>query len=136
MRPGFIILLCALPLLCSCNPSRHFDKDYLDESDVAVIVDNIKSFQYSSQTCQMAFNRERKEFRAFKDDMSDYFVVDFSSLPKSKGQKIPGCSVSWTTSDDLKTLNNVSFKVEDINSEGMVWLWDADDKLVVILQLL
>ena len=131
----FPVLIPAL-LLCACNPSAHFDRDYLEEGDVALVVDDVQAFQYVSQTCQMAFNKSRKEFRAFKDDMSDYFVVKLGQIPKSKGQKISGCSVSWTVSDDVKTLNDITLRVENIDSDGTVWLWDADNRAVVILQLL
>ncbi|MBO7547538.1 MAG: hypothetical protein J6Y27_08445 [Bacteroidales bacterium] len=131
-----LVFLASALLAAGCH-NDGFDQVWLKEESLCVVSGTQKVFSYDPLTCQQAFNRSTRTFRAFTDDMSDYYVLTMGSLPSEAGEKIGGCSLEWTTADDVKTLKGLTFAVEKIETgTGKVWLWCSSEGLVVIAQLL
>lgn len=128
-------LIAAMLLPVSCGKGDGFDKSELKTSDVCLKVKGEAVFIYQSSTCQMAFNRGRKEFHAGLDNMSDYFSIKLSEIPSDAGQTLTA-SLTWTTSDDVRSLQSQSFKVEEIADDGTVWLWCERQKTLVVMKIL
>lgn len=138
MRKRFLPLaFLALTLLLAGCHSDGFDQVWLKEDNVCVVSDNQKVFNYDPLSCQFSFNRRTRTFRAFKDDLSDYYMVQLGTMPSEEGERIDGCSLEWTTSNDVKTLSGLVFTVEKIDpATEKVWLWCASEGVVVIAQML
>ena len=134
----FIYVLAVLLVLCpavSCTRGDGFDKSDLDLDEVCLKVKGNVQFSFDPYSCQISFNRGRRQFRAGTDTMSDYFKLDMSSLPSETDQTLVA-SISWTTSDDVASMSGLSFKVEKIGGDGMVWLWCAEQRITVVMRLL
>lgn len=135
MRRLIHALLLVVILFTACDPNGRFDREYLKDDCVSLKVEGDEVFRFDAPTCQTAYNMSDNEYRIFKDDMSEYFIIRLGSLPKSKGQKIKACSLKWTSLDDICFADNLDFRVENLESDGKVWLWESTRKIVVILQL-
>lgn len=131
----FAVLAVAALMSVSCGKRDGFDKAELKSSNVCLKVKGAMAFSYEPATCQMAFNRGRREFRAGRDTMSDYFVIKMSEIPSQAGQNLTG-SLTWTTDDDVLTLQSLSFRVEDVDNDGTVWLWCAKQKTLAVIKIL
>ena len=136
MRNLIIILASLSILLCGCSRPDGFDKDYLNDPAQRLIFGGKIVLSYEPLTCQRSVSSSRLDYRIFKDDLSAYYTVSLGSLPGTEGQEISGCSVKWTGSDKLYSLSDITLKVKAINSDEIVWLWDEDDQLAIVLQLL
>lgn len=128
----YIFLAFALLTASSCQDRLKNDKVFISSDDVLLKVGTKVEFEYNKYNCQLAYNDQRKEYRASTDNMSDYFVLRLSQAPTSKGQKITG-SISWTGDDYLRNLNNISFEVVKIN-ESKAWLWNQPNKVAVVIR--
>lgn len=111
------------------------DQAFLYYEGNTVHVNGAPQFSWDEKTCQMSFSRDAKEFRVFTDTMSDYYSIKMSEIPSSQGQSI-SCDLTWTTSDDVITKKGVTFKVEQIDVDGKVWLWNRKEKIGVIVQII
>lgn len=131
-----VIFLALALLLAGCH-SDGFDQVWLKEDNLCVAMDQQKVFSYDPLTCQLSFNRRNRTFRVFKDDLSDYYELTLGVMPSEEGERIDGCSLSWTTANDVKTLKGLTFAVEKIDpATEKVWLWCSSVGIVVIAQLL
>lgn len=127
------ILIAVLLLVSSCD-GTHEITNFSDTDAIRLEVAGITQFFYDPITCQMAFNRERGEFRVHTDSMSDYFIVDLSEIPTETGQEVTG-DVIWTTTNDLMTRQNITLRL--INSQGdRLWFWNANYRIGVEVRIL
>lgn len=136
MRNLVIILASLSFLLCGCHRPDGFDKNYLNDPAQRIIYGGKTVMSYEPLTCQRSVSSSRLDYRIFKDDLSAYYTVSLGSLPGKEDQEIKGCSVKWTGSDKLYNLSGITLKVKAINSDEIVWLWDEDNGLAIVLQLL
>lgn len=136
MRRFLNILLCAaaaLSLAC-CQGKHGYDKDFLDNDVISLVVNRVKTFEYDPATCQLGYNDARREFRVSTDNMSDYFVVTLAKIPGGKDEQVTG-NITWTGTDYNHTLNNVTFEVAKITSDK-IWLWNQSNKLAVVIPII
>lgn len=131
----FALLLFAVIPICGCTVKDGFDRKDFEASDVCLRVKGEDVFTYIPGSNQMAFNRGKKQFRAGTDTMSDYFIINFSSLPSGEGDVVTA-SLKWTTHDDIVTQNGLSFKVVEVSSDGKIWLWCARQRITVVMRML
>ena len=136
MRNLIIIFASLSILLCGCHRPDGFDRDYLNDPTQRLIFNGKTTLSYDPLTCQRSVSSSRCDYRIFKDDLSAYYTVSLGSLPGKEGQEIRGCSVKWTGADKLYNLSDITLKVKAINSDEIVWLWDDDNQLAIVLQLL
>lgn len=130
-----IFLPAVLLLVCVSCDKKGYEEELLNDNNVSLRCNSSLLFNYEPSTCQLAFYAEDKEFRAFTDNMSDYFNVTLSALPRSAGETLTG-SVEWTTSNNIQYLTNLAFKVEKMDAEGNIWLWNKEQKLFIIVRRL
>jgi len=131
-RPLFLLLLSVL-LLSGCTGQRMLNA--FEEGDgIRMMVGGQVVFTYEPNTCQLAFSRDRKEFRAHTDNMSDFYVVDFGDLPVSVGQ-ILTADLVWTTEREVLTRKNLTLTV--VRSEGdQFWLWSGAGRIGLVVRVL
>ena len=85
MRPSLrILLLGALLLLAGCQDERQRTA-FCENEGVRLLVGGSIAFSYEPNSCQLAFSRDLREFRAYTDTMSDFFVATFAPLVMDDG---------------------------------------------------
>ena len=127
-----LLLLSAL-LLAGCSGKRM--RGAFEEGDeLRLMVGGQVVFTYEPNTCQLAFSRAGKEFRAHTDNMSDFYVVDFSDIPTHVGQSLTADLV-WTTEREVLTRKNLTLTV--VRSEGdQFWLWSNAGRIGLVVRIL
>ena len=131
MRARTVIMALAATLVLSGCIRDRLLPAFVGKDGVRLEIAGVPQFVYEENGCQMAFNADKREFRAHTDNMSDYFVVTLSKIPGGKDDQVTG-SVTWTGDDYNRTLNNLSFEVAKIES-GKIWLWNQANKLAIVI---
>ena len=134
MRPSLrILLLGALLLLAGCQDERQ-RAAFCENEGVRLLVGGSIAFNFESNTCQLAFSRDLREFRAYTDTMSDFFVASFSQVPVELEQRLTADLV-WTTERDVLTRKNLTLEVVRLEGD-MVWLWSASGRIGLVVRIL
>lgn len=128
MKRFIAILLLASTLLCGCNDTRRRNA-FVENNDIRLQVGSTVHFRYDPLTCQMAFSRDRKEFRAQTDNTSDYYSVVLSDIPVQTGETV-SADLTWTTETDILTRNDLSLEVLKIDG-NRIWLWSSSGRIGV-----
>lgn len=129
------ILPLMLLLLSACGKKVEMDPVLYESDTVALMVKGKTVFTYDEGTMQLGFNRVQRQFRAGNDDMTSYFVLTCSELPREEGQELKA-DVQWGSGNSGKTSSGLTFKVEKYESTGLVWLWCAADKTGAVVRIL
>ena len=131
---GILTLLAAFTLLASCDSSRERES-FVESDEIRLQVGREVQFRYDPLKCQLSFNRERREFRAQTDNVSDYYLATLSEIPVSEGQTLTA-DISWTTETDVLNRKNLALEVVRIEGEK-IWLWSDSGRIglsVVVLE--
>lgn len=129
-----MLALCLTALLCGCV-HEEIDPLFLESSDVALQVDGKTVFVYSPATGQLAYNRDLCRFRAGSDDMDSYFTFTCNDLPEREGQTVKA-SLEWKTASASGHRNGIRFSVKKVSDNGMIWLWNARDRIAIAVRRL
>lgn len=130
LRAIFLLLLVAL---AGCQDERQRNA-FCENEGVRLMVGGSIAFNYEPNTCQLAFSRERREFRAFTDTMSDFFVAELSQLPVNLGQRLTA-NLVWTTEREVLTRKNLTLEVVRLEGD-MVWLWSDAGRIGLTVRIL
>ncbi len=133
MKRLAIILLLSLLALTGCQDERQ-RAAFCENEGVRLLVGGSIAFSYEPNTCQLAFSRDRQEFRAFTDSMSDFFVATFSRVPSELGQRLTA-SLTWTTEREVLTRKNLTLEVVRLEGD-MVWLWSDAGRIGLTVRIL
>ena len=133
MRRIAIILLLSLLALTGCQDERQ-RAAFCENEGVRLLVGGSIAFSYEPNTCQLAFSRDQREFRAFTDSMSDFFVATFSRVPSELGQRLTA-SLTWTTEREVLTRKNLTLEVVRLEGD-MVWLWSDAGRISLTVRIL
>ena len=120
-------------LLCGCNDSRKRNA-FVENNDIRLQIGSTVQFRYDPLTCQLAFSRDRREFRAQTDNTSDYYSIVLSEVPANIGQRVSG-NLTWTTETDILTRDDLDLEVLRIEGD-QVWLWSSSGRTGVMIKLL
>ena len=120
-------------LLCGCNDSRKRNA-FVENNDIRLHIGSTIQFRYDPLTCQLAFSRDRREFRAQTDNTSDYYSIVLSEIPANIGQRVSG-DLTWTTETDILTRDDLDLEVLRIEGD-QVWLWSSSGRTGVMIKLL
>ncbi|MBR5256924.1 MAG: hypothetical protein IKV62_09145 [Bacteroidales bacterium] len=131
------LYIIVLVLLCTgCNRKKvEMDLDMYNSNQISLMVKGKKVFTFDEGTCQLGYNRNLKQFRAGNDDMTSFFVLTCTDLPRTQGQEIRA-DLQWTSGSSVKTSNGLTFKVEKYEDTGLVWLWNSADKTGAVVKIL
>ena len=69
------------------------------------------------------------------DQVSEWFIFKFSTMPDSEEQKVKG-DLEYTTDNDVKTQEGLTYSVEKISQDGLVWLWNEDKDIGAVIKIL
>ena len=134
MRKCLYIITWVL-LFAGCKEKVEMDLEMYNSDQVSLMVKGKKVFTYSEGTCQLGYNRDLRQFRASNDDMTSFFVLTCSELPRQEGQEIR-TELKWTSGSSVKTSGDLVFKVEKYDDTGLVWLWNSTDKTGAVVKIL
>ena len=124
-----------LAALCSSCTGNKVDPEFVATSDFSLKVKDDMVFKYDPLTCQVAFNRERSEFRVHTDNMSDYYCLDLKFVQTGEGQKVKG-DIKWTNRSDVVTKSDLTFVVKKVDRTGKMWLWCRKERIGAVIQVL
>ena len=133
MRRPYILLLLSALLLAGCAGNRMRDA-FEDGDELRLMVGGQVVFTYEPNTCQLAFSRAQKEFRAHTDNMSDFFVVELSEVPTQLGQRLTA-NLTWTTDWEVLTRKNLTLEVVRLEGDEF-WLWSTAGRIGVTVRIL
>ena len=135
IRPfvSLLVSVVILSVLAGCSDKR-MRSAFSENDEIRLMVGGSIPFTYEPNTCQLAFSRDRREFRAFTDSMSDFFVAAFSRVPDSMGQRLTA-SLTWTTEREVLTRKNLTLEVVRLEGD-MVWLWSDAGRIGLTVRIL
>ena len=135
-RPARALLLFVtvlLPVLTGCTDKR-MRSAFSENDEIRLMVGGSIPFTYEPNTCQLSFSRDRKEFRAHTDNMSDFYAVRFTELPTIQGQTVTA-DLTWTTERDVLTRKNLTLEVVRIEGDQF-WLWSNSGRIGLCIRIL
>ena len=128
-----LLLFTALLLPVSCSDHR-MQNAFYESEEIRLMVGGEIPFVYEPGTCQLAFSRELREFRAHTDNMSDFYAVTLSEIPTSIGQRVSG-DLIWTTSKEVLRRKNLTLEVVRIEGD-QIWLWSESGRIGLTIRVL
>ena len=133
----YIIALFSILLLgTGCRKKVEMDLEMYNSEQVSLMVKGRKIFTYTEGCGQLAYNQSLRQFRAGDDDMSNFFVLTCTDLPRQEGQEIQA-DIQWKSGNSpLKVSRGITLKVEKYDGTGLVWLWNAADKTGAVVKFL
>ena len=135
IRPFVFLLASAaiLSVLAGCSDQR-MRSAFSENDEIRLMVGGSIPFTYEPNTCQLSFSRDRKEFRAHTDNMSDFYAVTFTELPATLGQTVTA-DLTWTTERDVLTRKNLTLEVVRIEGDQF-WLWSNSGRIGLCIRIL
>ena len=122
-----------LSALSGCSDQR-MRSAFGENDEICLMVGGSIPFTYEPNTCQLSFSRDRKEFRAHTDNMSDFYAVTFTELPSTLGQTVTA-DLTWTTERDVLTRKNLTLEVVRIEGDQF-WLWSNSGRIGLCIRIL
>lgn len=123
-----------LASLAGCD--RYQAEDLLlPRTDISLTIKGVEIMSFDEQTCQLGHNPEKNEFRIVNDKLRDWVIFRCDADPATAGQKVTAY-LEYTTADDVKRLDGLSFSVEKTSEEGLIWLWNDDKKIGIVIKSL
>ena len=123
--PYIAALLALLVLPVGCEPQTVYTPEFLTDSTLRMEVGKQEILTYNPITCQTALNLHRCEFRMHTDNMSEYFIIRFSSMPSEEGESVTVESLVWTNpSGTDQTRKNITLEVVKLEGD-IAWLWNS-----------
>lgn len=132
MKHWAAIFAIVLAALTGCR-SEFLAEDFTEDRTLRMVIKGYTTFLYDPLNCQVGFNMENREFRVHTDNMSDFFIIRLDEMPSAEDQVIGG-SAQWTTGDDLHSKRS-RFTVVKMDGDR-IWLWSAESRIAVVLQVL
>lgn len=121
-----------MTLLSSCDRFQP-EELLLPKSDISLTIKGEDQIRYDQKTWQLGHNAEKNEFRAVNDKLTDWMILRCNATPSTVGQSVTAY-LEYTTSNDTKKLNALTFTVEKTSPEGLIWLWNDDKKIGVVVK--
>ena len=134
MRKHLYIIALLTLLLCGCKKKVEMDLDMYNSNQVSLMVKGKKVFTFDEANGQLGYNRSLRQFRAGNDDMTSYFVLTCSELPRAEEQEIRA-TLQYSSGSSGKSMD-ITLKVEKYDDTGLVWLWNSVDKTGAVVKTL
>ena len=107
----------------------------LSRNDISLTCRGVEEFVYIPQRCQIGHNDRSNTFYVYEDRLSDWFSVVCDADPSSAGQEITA-DVSWTTKTSTRSFKGLQFKVEKVDVDGHIWLWNSTHVIGIVIKKL
>lgn len=131
MIKRLLYIIGAALALTAC---RHdVDEVLLGRSDISLTIKDELLVSFNENTCQLGYNTDRNEFRVYDEKFANWFILKCSADPTSEGQKIKA-DLEYTTDKDVKSLTGLELSVVKTSQEGLIWLWEDEKKIGIIIK--
>lgn len=130
MRKIFILALTAL-MLTSCK-RYDIDEILLQRNDISLTIKGETVFALDPLEGQAGCNKDRNEFRAYNDDLGEWFTVRCHTSVPDNGGNVKA-DLKYTGSSATKSIKGVVFTVKNRDSSGKIWLWSKSEKIGVVI---
>ncbi len=128
----FLAILLSLVPLWGCNHNE-INEALLDRNDISITWKGVPQVIYNGSNCQLAYNDSDIEYRVYNDRLAYWFFLRCEEKPVTTGQEVRAY-ISWTGEKSTKAYDNLLFRVEKTDESGMVWLWNTDNRIGVIIK--
>ena len=128
----FIYIALCIFLLGGCGPETE-EITILESSEISLTWKGVPQMEFSEEACQLAYNEKRNEYRVYDDKLANWFVVRCSEKPTTEDQEL-SADVSWTGDRSPKTYEGLHMRVEKVSEDGLVWLWNTDNRIGIIIK--
>lgn len=128
-------MIAALLTLIGCQKENRPDEAFMNSTQIGLTVDGQDKIIYNPVTFQLGYSETFREFRVHTDKMDEYFYLTCSEIPSRDGQSIK-CDLKCQASSYSLNYSNLSFKVEQIGTDGTVWLWCGKKKIGARVRIL
>lgn len=134
MARTYIIIGIALMLAASTGCNRYHVEDILlPRNEISLTVKGADQIIYDEESWQLGYNDERNEFRIVNDKLNNWVILQCDAVPSTVGQSVTAY-LEYTTSNDTRKLNGLTFTVEKTSPDGLIWLWNDDRKIGVVVK--
>lgn len=127
-----LIILILTAMTAGCTPEVR-EVAFMDASDISLTWKGSVQVMFNEQTCQLAYNDQRNEYRVYDDKLGDWFVISCSQRPVAEGELITA-DVSWTGDRTPKSYKGLEFIVRRVSEDGLIWLWNERNKIGIIVK--
>jgi hypothetical protein len=133
----YLYIVSLLLAATGCRDPKKVEPDPVmyESNQVSLMVKGKQVFTFTEGDGQLGYNPSLKQFRAGNDDMTSFFVLTCTDIPRQAGQEIRA-DIQWTAGNSVKSSNNITLKVEKTDGTGLVWLWNASDKTGAVVRIL
>lgn len=128
-----IIYILAMMLAATACIDNTLDQVLLVREDISLSVREQVLMSFDENTCQLGYNSARNEYRVYDEILANWYILRCSAQPTSEGQTVKA-DLEYTTEKDVKSLTNLEFSVEKTSSDGLVWLWNKERKIGIIIK--
>ena len=128
-----IIYILAMMLAATACIDNTLDQVLLVREDISLSVREQVLMSFDENTCQLGYNSARNEYRVYDENLANWYILKCSAQPPSEGQ-IVKADLEYTTEKDVKSLTDLEFSVEKTSSDGLVWLWNKERKIGIIIK--
>lgn len=133
-----IFCCCACALVCAsaCQEDREFDVKLPSRyAEPCLVAGGSLKHLYDASTWQELYSPTQRVFCVGNDTMSDYFRLTLSAVPAQEGQTLTG-TVEWTSDTDEHHYSDLSWTVEEVTDEGLIWLWCRQRRIAAAVRVL
>lgn len=130
-----VAVIAAIAILTGCHKEYEPDQNFMNTVGLGLTANGQEKFIYNPVSYQLGYSETLKEFRIHNDDMNEYLFLTCSEIPAKAGQSII-CDLKCLSSDYSLSHRGISFKVEQIASNGTVWLWCGKKNIGVKVKIL
>lgn len=124
-----------LAMLCMTACGVDVEEVLLSRSDLSLTIKGETIISFDENTCQLGYNTGSNEYRVYDEKLTSWYISKCSVMPTSEGQEIK-VDLEYTTQKSVKSIKGLECKVEKISSDGLIWLWNKDRQIGIILKQL
>lgn len=128
-----IIYILAMMLAATACIDNTLDQVLLVREDISLSVREQVIMSFDENTCQLGYNSARNEYRVYDEILANWYILRCSAQPTSEGQTVKA-DLEYTTAKDVRSLTDLEFSVEKTSSDGLVWLWNKERKIGIIIK--
>lgn len=128
-----IIYIMAMLLAATACIDNTLDQVLLVREDISLSIREQVLMSFDENTCQLGYNSARNEYRVYDENLANWYILRCSAQPTSEDQTVKA-DLEYTTAKDVKSLTDLELSVEKTSSDGLVWLWNKERKIGIIIK--
>lgn len=131
MTRKLIYFILAMLAVAACQDN--YEEVLLVREDISLTVKDEVMMSFNENTCQLGYSSASNEYRVYDEKLSNWYIISCSEQPTTEGQSIKA-NLQYTTDKDVKTFTGLTFNVVKTSSEGLIWMWNKDKRIGIIIK--